>query len=121
MKYFKLVDSDIANRKPGFPQWKKLLERKHNIMPLLSIIQLCKLLKHQKTCEHIKDFQKESTASVHNLLPRSKSIWDIQETVTFLDPGFHETTQEEFDGDIKDRPTSLKDIKKMGGSIIVGR
>ena len=47
--------------------------------------------------------------------------WDIRETVTFLDPGFHETTQEEFDGDIKDRPTSLKDIKKMGGSIIVGR
>ena len=46
---------------------------------------------------------------------------DIRETVTFLDPGFHETTQEEFDGDIKDRPTSLKDIKKMGGSIIVGR
>ena len=45
----------------------------------------------------------------------------IQETVTFLDPGFHETTQEEFDGDIKDKPTSLKDIKKLGGSIIVGR
>ena len=30
--------------------------------------------------------------------------------VTFLDPEFHETKQEEF-GDIKDRPTSLKDIK----------
>ena len=50
-----------------------------------------------------------------------RGFWDIRETVTFLDPGFHETTQEEFDGDIKDRPTSLKDIKKMGGSIIVGR
>ena len=24
----------------------------------------------------------------------------IRETVTFLDPGFHETKQEEFDGDI---------------------
>ena len=43
------------------------------------------------------------------------SFWDIRETVTFLDPGFHETTQEEFDGDIKDRPTSLKDIKKWEG------
>ena len=28
--------------------------------------------------------------------------------VTFLDPRFHETKQEEFDGDIKDRPTSLR-------------
>ena len=37
----------------------------------------------------------------------------IQEMVTFLDPGFHETKQEEFDGDIKDRPMSLKDIKKL--------
>ena len=37
-------------------------------------------------------------------------IWEM---VTFLDPGFHETKQEEFDGDIKDRPTSLKDIKKL--------
>ena len=33
--------------------------------------------------------------------------------VTFLDPGFHETKQEEFDGDIKDRLMSLKDIKKL--------
>ena len=33
--------------------------------------------------------------------------------VTFLDPGFHETKQKEFDGDIKDRPMSLKDIKKL--------
>ena len=31
----------------------------------------------------------------------------------FLDLGFQETKQEEFDGDIKDRPTSLKDIKKL--------
>ena len=50
-----------------------------------------------------------------------KRTRSIRETVTFLDPGFHETTQEEFDGDIKDKPTSLKDIKKLGGSIIVGR
>ena len=33
--------------------------------------------------------------------------------VTFLDLGFHKTKQEEVDGDIKDRPTSLKDIKKL--------
>ena len=33
--------------------------------------------------------------------------------VTFLYPGFHKMKQEEFDGDIKDRPTSLKDIKKL--------
>ena len=33
--------------------------------------------------------------------------------VTFLDPGFHKTKQEEFDGDIKDRPLSLKNIKKL--------
>ena len=33
--------------------------------------------------------------------------------VTFLDPGFHEMKQGEFDVDIKDRPTSLKDIKKL--------
>ena len=33
--------------------------------------------------------------------------------VTFFDPGFHEMKQEEFDGDIKDRPMSLKDIKKL--------
>ena len=26
----------------------------------------------------------------------------IRETVTFLDPGFHEMKQEEFDGDMKD-------------------
>ena len=39
--------------------------------------------------------------------------WSIREMVTFLDPGFHERKQEEFDGDIKDRPTSLKDIKKF--------
>ena len=32
---------------------------------------------------------------------------------TFLDPGFYKTKQEKFDGDIKDRPTSLKDIKKL--------
>ena len=32
--------------------------------------------------------------------------------VTFLDQGFHKTKQEEFDGDIKDRPTSFKDISK---------
>ena len=31
--------------------------------------------------------------------------------VTFLDPGFHEMKQEEFDGDIKDRPMSLKASK----------
>ena len=34
---------------------------------------------------------------------RKTSTWSIQEMVTFLDPGFHETKQEEFDGDIKDR------------------
>ena len=28
--------------------------------------------------------------------------WSIWETVTFLDLGFHETKQEEFDGNIKD-------------------
>ena len=39
--------------------------------------------------------------------------WSIWETVTFLDLGFHETKQEKFDGNIKDRPTSLKDIKKL--------
>ena len=27
--------------------------------------------------------------------------------VTFLDPGFHKMKQEEFDGNIKDRPMSL--------------
>ena len=32
--------------------------------------------------------------------------------MTFLDLGFLEMKQEEFDGDINDRPTSLKDIKK---------
>ena len=39
-----------------------------------------------------------------------RSIWEM---VTFLDLGFHKTKQEEFDGDIKDRPMSLKDIKKL--------
>ena len=29
--------------------------------------------------------------------------WSIQETVTFLDPGFHEIKQEKFDGGMKDR------------------
>ena len=29
--------------------------------------------------------------------------WSIRETVTFLDPGFHEMKQEEFDGGMKDR------------------
>ena len=41
--------------------------------------------------------------------------------VTFLDPGFHETKQEEFDGDIEDRHTSLKDIKKLVYTMWVGK
>ena len=28
--------------------------------------------------------------------------WSIRETVTFLDPGFHEMKQEKFDGGMKD-------------------
>ena len=32
--------------------------------------------------------------------------------VTFLDPGFHEMKQEEFDVDIKDT-VEIKDIKKL--------
>ena len=40
------------------------------------------------------------------------SHWSIRETVTFLDPGFHETKQEEFDGD---RPASfIKRHQKIG-------
>ena len=70
---------------------------------------------HDPYCVNIVGKKKKS------LIEKKNPDWDIRETVTFLDPGFHETTQEEFDGDIKDRPTSLKDIKKMGGSIIVGR
>ena len=31
--------------------------------------------------------------------------------VTFLDPGFHETKQEEFDGDIKDRLTEVDNLQ----------
>ena len=31
--------------------------------------------------------------------------------VTFFDLGFHETKKEEFDGNIKEGPSSLKDIK----------
>ena len=41
--------------------------------------------------------------------------------VTFLDPGFHEMKQEEFDGDIKDRPTSLKDIQNWYNTMWVGK
>ena len=41
-------------------------------------------------------------------MPASHPHWSIRETATFLDPGFHKTKQEEFDGDIKDRPTSSK-------------
>ena len=79
------------------------------------LTQLCTNPLHTEFC------QKYRILYAGGKVGRIKFRWDIRETVTFLDPGFHETTQEEFDGDIKDRPTSLKDIKKMGGSIIVGR
>ena len=45
----------------------------------------------------------------------------IREMVTFLDPGFHETKQEEFDGDIKDRPMSLKTSKNWYNTMWVGK
>ena len=40
----------------------------------------------------------------------------IQKTVTFLDPGCHKMKQEEFDGDIKDRPKTyiIKGHQKIG-------
>ena len=40
---------------------------------------------------------------------------------TFLDPGFHKMKQEEFDGDIKDRPMSLNDIKNWYNTMWVGK
>ena len=39
--------------------------------------------------------------------------------VTFLDLGFHKTKKEEFDGDIKYRPMSLKDIKNWYNTLWV--
>ena len=52
-------------------------------------------------------------AQICLVFPREGAYESFWEMVTFLDPGFHETKQEEFDGDIKNRPTSLKDIKKL--------
>ena len=50
-------------------------------------------------------------------------FWSIWEIATFLDPGFHETKQEEFDGDIKDRIKSTYIIKRhiRIGILLCGR
>ena len=40
--------------------------------------------------------------------------WTIRKMVTFLDPGIHETKQEEFDVDIKDTVVVDKRHQKIG-------
>ena len=37
----------------------------------------------------------------------TQCTWSIRETVTFLDPGFHEMKQEKFDGGMKDRKKDM--------------